>query len=107
MNQATTLQTVYTDLPLAALKHFNLNDLPINRKKAFIAEMQNRINEVVRNIILECLNETETLNEIENVLLANPEISDEKLLQKIVESKPETAKNLSAGISELYKNLTK
>jgi hypothetical protein len=103
----TTLQTVYTDLPLAALKHFALGDLPLTRKEKFIAEMQDRLDEVIRNIILKSFSQDSTLNEIENVLLTDSEISEEELLQKIIESNPEIGKKLSDAIAELYSNLTK
>lgn len=104
--KTTNLEYVYTDLPIAVLKHFDLASLPIDRKEAFLHQIQDQLDGAVRNAVLECIDDDQVVVEIENIMLTNPNINDDELIRRLVASNPRANKIFTAKVNELYKTLT-
>lgn len=104
---AANLDEVYTAFPVAVLKSFDLNNLPIKYKEDFIQQIQNQLEATIRNVLLQCLSDDQVLSEIENVLIANPEIQEDELTRLIIKSNPKAQQIFEKSLQVLFQDLTK
>lgn len=103
-NSISTVKNAYTDIPVAIMRKLGFSELPIETKKAFIEKMQHGINEAIKLAFLKHIGKKETLNDLENIFLANPEISEEELLEKIAQN-PSFAELISEEINSFIRNM--
>jgi hypothetical protein len=98
-------EKAYTEIPHMVLCELDLNDLPIERKKAFITTVQSQIDDRLKNLLLEGLTEDESLAEIENVLIADEDVDSEELVTHLIHAMPNFSERWEKSCEELYQSL--